>query len=161
HLLNRTPHARKVDRDLIRKTVAQHRISANDRWRIGRCQDSLQTLRPTRIVPMSKDWLSEGTRRPTQRAPMVRRTSLRRVSSNSSKLSADSHSSHSTSRTAGRLSSETSTRPPSTFTTCICSVLTRKFRSLPQLGQVNVTYHSFRNRFYEMVEADAMHIWPE
>ena len=41
--------------------------------------------------------------------------------------------------TAGRLSSDTSTRPPSTFTTCICSVLTRKFRSLPQFGQVNVT----------------------
>jgi len=40
---------------------------------------------------------------------------------------------------AGRVSSDTSTRPPSTFTTCICSVLTRKFRSLPQFGQVNVT----------------------
>ena len=52
---------------------------------------------------------------------------------------ATSHSSNSNSSTAGRLSSDTSTRPPSTFTTCICSVLTRKFRSLPQLGQVNVT----------------------
>src|SRR5689334_23165731 len=74
---------------------------------------------------------------------MVSRTSLRSVSSNSSKFKADSHSSHNTSSTAGRLSSDTSTRPFSTFTTCICSVLTRKFRSLPQFGQVNVTYDSF------------------
>src|SRR4029077_2810037 len=97
--------------------------------------------------------------RRVQRAPMVSRTSLRSVSSNSSNFNADSHSSHSTSSTAGRLSSETSTRPPSTFTTCICSVLTRKFRSLTQFGQVNVTYHSHHpagvknstdNRFYVM-----------
>src|SRR5271154_2307013 len=92
---------------------------------------------------------------------MVSRTSLRRVSSNSSNFSADSHSSQSTSSTAGRLSSETSTRPPSTFTTCICSVLTRKFRSLPQFGQVNVTYDSLAFRFYEMVRADAMQIGPK
>src|SRR6187397_2305561 len=85
-----------------------------------------------------------------QCAPIVSRTSLRSVSSNSAKLRADSHSSHSTSSTAGRVSSVTSTRLPSTFTTCICSVLTRKFRSLPQFGQVNVTYDSFDNRFYEI-----------
>src|SRR5262249_51554646 len=77
-----------------------------------------------------------------QRAPIVSRTSLRRVSSNSSKFSGDSHSSHSTSSTAGRLSSDTSTRPSSRCTTCICSVLTWKFRSLPQFGQVNVTNDS-------------------
>jgi hypothetical protein len=34
--------------------------------------------------------------------------------------------------------------------------LTRKFRSLPQFGQVNVTYFSLAIRFYEMVGADAM-----
>src|SRR4029078_9148909 len=95
-----------------------------------------------------------------QRAPMVSRTSLRSVSSNSRKFNADSHSSQSTSSTAGRLSSDTSTRPPSTFTTCICSVLTRNFRSLPQLGQVKFTYRSFERGSYEMVGADAMQIGP-
>src|SRR5438132_67823 len=92
---------------------------------------------------------------------MVSRTSLRSVSSNSSKLSADSHSSQSTSSTAGRLSSDTSTRPPSMFTRCICSVLTRKFRSLPQFGQVKFTEGSFEFRSYEMVGADATQIVPK
>src|ERR1700716_4285716 len=97
-----------------------------------------------------------------QCAPIVSRTSLRSVSSNSSNLSADSHSSHSTSSTAGRLSSDTSTRPPSAFTTCICSVLTRKFRSLPQFGQVNVTYltpSSFDSMWGP--GAEAMQMWPK
>ena len=51
-------------------------------------------------------------------------------------LSAVSHSSHSTSSTAGRPSSDTSTRESSMWTTCICSVFTRKFWSFPQLGHV-------------------------
>src|SRR5262245_30488560 len=91
---------------------------------------------------VARAWLVVGAGRKRmagQRAPIVRRTSLRRVSSNSSNFSADSHSSQSTSSTAGRLSSDTSTRPSSRWTTCICSVLTWKFRSLPQFGQVNVT----------------------
>src|SRR5882762_1835877 len=54
-------------------------------------------------------------------------------------LSAVSHSSHSTSRTAGRPSSDTSTRASSKWTTCICSVLTKKFWSFPQLGHVRTT----------------------
>src|SRR5262245_32356915 len=73
------------------------------------------------------------------RAPSVSSSSLRRPSSISSILSAVSHSSHSTSRTAGRPSSETSTRDSSMWTTCICSVFTRKFWSFPQLGHVSAT----------------------
>ena len=46
------------------------------------------------------------------------------VSSISSRLRAVSHSSHNTSNTAGRLSSDTSTRPSSSCTTCIWSVFT-------------------------------------
>src|SRR5262245_30210860 len=94
---------------------------------------------------VARAWLVVGAGRKRmagQRAPIVRRTSLRRVSSNSSNFNADSHSSQSTSSTAGRLSSDTSTRPSSRWTTCICSVLTWKFRSLPQFGQVNVTNDS-------------------
>src|SRR5262249_35419317 len=51
-------------------------------------------------------------------------------------FSAVSHSSQSTSMTAGRPSSFTSTRASSRWTRCICRVLTRKFRVFPQLGQV-------------------------
>jgi hypothetical protein len=73
------------------------------------------------------------------RAPSVSSSSLRILSSMSSRLKAFSHSSHRTSSTAGRPSSETSTRESSRCTTCICSVFTRKFWSLPQLGQVSAT----------------------
>src|SRR5215510_2250124 len=102
----------------------------------------MPTREPTEMRAASNDYLCRPVDYIDYRAPIVRRTSLRRVSSNSSKLSAVSHSSHSTSSTAGRLSSVTSTRPPSRLTTCICNVLTRKFRSLPQFGQVNVTHSS-------------------
>ena len=64
-----------------------------------------------RLLRRSRRTRSVGRQALRQRAPIVSRTSLRRVSSNSSNFSADSHSSHSTSSTAGRLSSDTSTRP--------------------------------------------------
>src|SRR6266498_384745 len=75
-----------------------------------------------------------------QRAPSVSSTSLRTSSSKSAKFSAVSHSSQSTSITAGRPSSFASTRESRNWTICICRVLTRKFWSFPQLGQVRAIY---------------------
>src|SRR6187401_2828986 len=67
------------------------------------------------------------------------------ASSASSKFNAVSHSSHKTSITPGLLSSDTSTRLSSSWTTCICSVFTRKLRAFPQVGHVNGTQRGSLN----------------